>query len=531
MLYSTSTTVPCPSFGLDLALKPVDAVGKLVLCSDKQTAVLPSKSLTIGSDGTYSEFIEGVITDNLIFTSGNTSLGFAYEIPFTINTTSIISASLGYNSLASGLQIELLLASRRTRLQYGAYQVENYYTYGQSNINLLLSGSLLANSYIIRIYQPATTHLPFAVGEDKSTCYPFVYSLQIVPKTGVPYVATVSPSTAENINPTTSLIIDLTFSTAIYSNNVIVDHNNLSPFNRALYIVDDSGNSMNATTVEESNGHFSLLFTSLKSSTAYTLQLRANILYDSSNKAVKLLSVNKYKTIDTSCSGKGSFDSGYCFCDSGYAGVTCAVCDIGYENVNTNVNQAPICKQKIGKLCFIDSCGCDPKIVTSCVPNGLCNDTSGSIVCQCYLPWSGSICQYCDTGYHNTSAGCVANTKCPTCARGYCDESIGQCICPEHYAGKSCDECADGWSGDDCSQKVDSNPSTQYNDAKWLVVLNGLKIFSIIIAVLVIVTTIVFLVYKNFARKQPSTYNAVFEAMDLEETSRDEHATVSLDEK
>ena len=536
LLYSTSTTVPCPYFGLDIAVKPVDSVGKLLLCSTSQKSILPSTNVVLGGDNTYSEYVEGILTDSLIFNNGNSSTGYSLEIPFTVNKTSLVSASIEYNSLASGLQFEILIASRRTRVSYGVYQIESYTTYGQSNINLLLSGSLLPNSYILHIYQPATKHLPFVTGTGKASCYPFTYSLQIVPKVGVSYVQTVSPNTADNLNPSKTLLVDLTFSTSLYSsNNAIVDHTNLSPFKSAFYIVNDvSGAIVNATTAEESNGIYTLLFYSLASASSYTLKLRPNILFDSAQNPMKLLSVNKYKTIDTSCSGKGTFDSGYCFCNDGYAGVECAVCDIGYQNINKNDSQIPVCKQKTGNLCFIDSCGCDPHFTTSCVPNGYCNETSGAIVCQCYLPWAGATCQQCAEGYHNTSSGCAANAKCPTCARGYCDEAIGQCICPEHFTGKTCDECATGWSGDDCSQKVDSNPSTKYNDAKWLVVLNGLKIFSIIVAVLVIVTTIVFLLYKNFARKQPSNYNAVFEAMDLEETHHDtaprDSTAISLDE-
>jgi len=232
--------------------------------------------------------------------------------------------------------------------------------------------------------------------------------------------------------------------------------------------------------------------------TSYQLKLQPNVLFDSNQQSVQFQLSNIFTTIDTRCSGNGDFDSGFCFCKSGFAGIECSLCDIGYQNVNTDPNGPVNCVQKTGKLCLITSCGCDPRNNATCIPIGKCYDQTGAIVCVCPSNFeSGSHCEKCADGYGPYSNACPKIDTC-NCIRGTCNTATNICDCPPHYGGPTCNECAAGYYGDDCSQVSPVGPSNPPANEK---VVNGFKIFGIILTVVCIVLSIGWLLYRRFGYK------------------------------
>jgi len=122
-----------------------------------------------------------------------------------------------------------------------------------------------------------------------------------------------------------------------------------------------------------------------------------------------------------------------------------------------------------------------------------------------------------------TPNGCAQKGgQCPTdwtCIRGSCDQSVGRCICPDHFAGRTCDECSQGWTGQGCAQEDSSyKPST--NGA-----LGAFRIIIIVVACLLIVSTVAFLLYRRYFYK--GTYQSVG-MQDMELEQEDDHDSHSI---
>lgn len=82
-------------------------------------------------------------------------------------------------------------------------------------------------------------------------------------------------------------------------------------------------------------------------------------------------------------------------------------------------------------------------------------------VCQnCQNNTRGVQCELCAEGYYRrqdaTLGELILTTSCLPCecqmkgSTGTCDAQTGSCICREGFQGKRCEECAPGYSGDDC---------------------------------------------------------------------------------
>jgi len=142
------------------------------------------------------------------------------------------------------------------------------------------------------------------------------------------------------------------------------------------------------------------------------------------------------------CSGHGTCDDTtgvlVCTCDAGYAGDSCEVCAAGYHDDGAGACVAD------GQTCQADSCSL----------HGLCDDSTGSIVCSCDAGYTGDACEACAAGYHDDGAGaCVADTTCGanTCSgHGTCDDTTGAlvCTCDAGYTGDFCEGCAAGYHDD-----------------------------------------------------------------------------------
>lgn len=113
------------------------------------------------------------------------------------------------------------------------------------------------------------------------------------------------------------------------------------------------------------------------------------------------------------CSGNGDCDSGVCSCDTGwagdacdacavgYAGTDCGACDDGFQDADDNGTCMPACQ------------------ATTCSDHGVCDDSSGELVCICQVDFSGDDCSVaCASGTAGTGCefGIVYGLDIPTTA-------------------------------------------------------------------------------------------------------------------
>jgi len=243
----------------------------------------------------------------------------------------------------------------------------------------------------------------------------------------------------------------------------------------------------------------------------YRLILQNNTLFNEQSQPVRLISSNFYTMMDGSCSGHGEKDKGRCFCCTGYAGASCELCDSGFVSSSTDGNIT--CKEQISENCLVDTCGCvwssSDACFATCEPIGVCNDNGNSATCTCPPQYSGGHCEKCADGYENYEAGCVKILVCndSTCVHGSCNQESGMCVCDDNYAGTYCDECQPGWRGDGCNEMIEGHSS----DIKMDKTFHTLNILAIVIAIIVLLGSIGFLIYRKYrpAGNNPySTLNA-----------------------
>ncbi len=130
-------------------------------------------------------------------------------------------------------------------------------------------------------------------------------------------------------------------------------------------------------------------------------------------------------------------DSGQavCECDTGYAGGDCRGCDSQYQDNDGDGT----CEQ---------SCAL---VQLYCSGHGQCSDVSGTALCVCYDGFGGDDCSECAAGYHpDAIGGCILDTTCQanSCSNhGTCDDSSGEivCDCGVEYTGENCQVCASGY--------------------------------------------------------------------------------------
>lgn len=509
LLYNTPRRISCPYFGLQMIISPLENVQNSVICP--MNSVLPRNQVATNIYGVYTEYLESYFTGAQINQYTNVSQGvstFRYEINVTINKTSTVIASLSYNALVSLFNLQILTITRNgNRIQSGAgeWSMEKM-TAGATNINQQVSSTLQAGRYIFVIKQP-TYQLPFTTLAS-NYCVPFIWNLQISPTTGLPYVSQVTPAGGDGLYPLQPLVIEIIFSEAVYdSQGQFLSSSNSYPIKNSFYLQQINSTRtipvLSVTPTSFTSSKFwQLTFPSgnFPSKATFQLQMIQGNIKNQVGDDVQYFSNNFYRMIDMTCSGRGQVDQGYCFCDSGYAGRECEVCNIGYVNVFPNGSN-PVCKLRTGNYCLEDSCGCDPRVTDSCVKLGVCDDSNGTIVCYCNSPYSGAHCQQCAAGYSDYSQGCIKDKQCPVCAHGTCNNETATCNCDPHYTGASCDECQLGWSGTNCqhSSPVASSATT----GKIELGVAVLRWIILVFAFILIFGTIGFIVYKRYIRPKP----------------------------
>ncbi len=140
------------------------------------------------------------------------------------------------------------------------------------------------------------------------------------------------------------------------------------------------------------------------------------------------------------CSGHGTCDdssgAAVCFCDVGYTGAVCDICQAGYQDNDGNGTCLPDCSAQ------------------DCSGHGTCDDSSGMAVCSCNLGYTGVACETCDTGYQDNDGDgtCLPDCSGQECSgHGTCDDFSGAavCFCDVGYTGTVCDICQAGYQDSD----------------------------------------------------------------------------------
>ncbi|XP_076448474.1 uncharacterized protein LOC143285136 [Babylonia areolata] len=221
----------------------------------------------------------------------------------------------------------------------------------------------------------------------------------------------------------------------------------------------------------------------------------------------------------SSCDGrcsKGCQDTcdttdGRCTCKPGWSGYRCEECEDGYygdqcvETCGLCAGNRP-CDRKTGRchrcqgsqqmpfcktMCKAGQYGssCDGRCSKGC--QDTCDTTDGR--CTCKPGWSGYRCEECEDGYYGdqcaeTCGLCAGNRPCDRktgrchrcqgsqqmpfcktmckagqygsscdgrCSKGCqdtCDTTDGRCTCKPGWSGYRCEECEDGYYGDQCAE-------------------------------------------------------------------------------
>ncbi len=131
--------------------------------------------------------------------------------------------------------------------------------------------------------------------------------------------------------------------------------------------------------------------------------------------------------------------SAECICELGYAGADCTECASDYQDNDGDSVCEPSCAHA--------ELGCND--------HGTCNDSSGTVVCQCDAGYQGENCNDCVGNYQDNDHDGTCEPSCASqtldCGHGACDDSSGQvtCSCDEEYTGQYCDDCAPGYQDND----------------------------------------------------------------------------------
>lgn len=517
--YPTVTRINCPSLAMQISMQPTTQAASTMACPS--TLTKPNSRPQLSANGTYSEYVDSAWSRNDITTRIDSAGNFVYYVNLTLNNyPAKVYASMSFNGLNSLFTFSLVRWSGNNRFEIARSEANfQREATGDNTVTQYMAGSITTSgTYSLIITQPPFI-APFVNG---TYCIPFQYELVIVPDNGMPYVKSVSPYAADGVNPD-SLVLQLEMSEAPYAHGVPATTADV----RDAFALKEANTqtTLDPISVAADAGsplYWTLTFPSLKSATTYQLFMKSASALQNKNASAAFVfqTTNIYTTVDTSCSGHGTYStaSAQCFCESGYGGDNCDNCMPNYQAVNQSGKL--VCKQKTGELCLIDSCGCQPHY-QQCIPLGACDDSTGTIHCTCPPHYDPSTnCMTCMPGYTGYDNGCTSTDReCPVCEHGHCDNTTKTCVCDGNYAPPTCSSCADGWEGSKCSEKSSSG-SSDYSSA-----LEAVRIVEIILACLVLVSTAGFLLYRRYG---PRGYQQV--EMEFNAIEQDQESPFELDE-
>lgn len=457
----------CPYFALQILMEPVFVSGNRSLCDSNTNTQYPNQLVVPDTQGFYFQRIDSLFQSSFI-SQNMVNNQFRYDINITATRGSRIYASVAFNSLVSlfNLQVFQRLTSWTSNVAYGEYRMQRTHS-GSTNLNQVLSGTLARpGNYTLRLSALFDASILVELG--RQLCYPFIFSLLIVPNDGsIPIVNNISPPGGDFLSPSEPIMLTIDFSAPIYRDGVAITNFNPSLLYPA-FSLDSSQNSVACElAIQLSSTSWKLIFNGpFYPSLTYKLVMAPSVLQDSNGRPIQMYGQNSYSMLDVSCSGHGVFDSGYCFCSSGYAGRQCETCEIGYKLRYSDFLSAWECAKCTSSscVCFIDSCSCEPGI-SPCKPLGTCYENAQhNATCNCLPGYGGDYCQTCSPGYENYP---------------YCDK---QKVCPDGTAPPNCEPIVNG--------------ETTYAS------IEITRYLFVSFAFAILIVTIVFIVWKRFLAKK-----------------------------
>lgn len=473
--YERPDRYSCPYFGLQILLEPIYTSGNRSTCDSNITPQYPSR-VAVLNNGTFFERVDSVFPSSFIL-QNMVDNQFIYDINITVPRTSRVVATLGFNALTSlfNMQIFQQLPAWTNNVAFGEYRMQRTRS-GATNLNQVISGILRAGNYNLRM--SALFDTPLIASQ---LCYPFIFSLLVLPNDGsTPSVNNISPPGGEFLSPSEPVSLTIDFSTDLYQNGSRITNDNPSVLYPAFSLV-SSQNVVHCTIASQlSSLSWKFIFSGpFYPSYSYVLKMDDSILKDSNGHSFKLFGESSYVMLDVSCNNRGEFDSGHCYCDTGYAGRECETCEVGYKLRHSNSSDQWECAQCTSPHCgcFVDSCSCEPGI-KPCEPLGTCReDANYNPTCSCLSGYGGAFCEMCAAGYENYP---------------FCDKTK---VCPPGTAGPECEPITNG------QTTYASIEVTRYIFASF--------------AFAILIVTVVFIIWKRFLsrRTQKGNYGSLDETL------------------
>jgi len=538
----------CPYFTLDMVVSPVDKVISDLTCPDFSIPPLfPTQEINYAGEVWHEEISSSHFTQDFMTQHGAGSEdGFDYPIHFSVDAPTDLSVQFGFNPLfnAFSLKLEKKEGENFRKKATGTWsevsQEEKKFTLLQEMDAVVLS----PGEYRLHLQEES------GIFKRDDFCYPFSWSIQLVPSLDSPYVQLVDPPGGQDLSPDHNLYVQITLSASPYnSSHLPITRDDLSEdymLKQAFYLRDSKGHRIDPTALgamfypnpdDYTLWQFTFAASNFQKNDNYTLHIGPRTLFDAQGNEIKMYNTHIYSMVDVSCV-HGSYDthSATCICDDGYSGDRCELCAAGYEMYEKQCVPSGQCDESKRV------CGC-MKNLPGCAPAGICiPQTSGNPVCKCHTGYSGPHCECphncgpngecnpdkkicdCDAGWTGPSCNTPAAPTAPTNSpppgsiapttpsicpnncndHGKCNETTAICVCD------------DGWDGEDCSTKIDIVPSPGAKKPSWLL-HSPLALAAIIGLVMLVIAIIVIVVVWRKRRKTGGRKYAVLDEDDSDD--------------
>eukprot|EP00743_Colponemidia_sp_Colp-15_P008868 GILK01009678.1.p1 GENE.GILK01009678.1~~GILK01009678.1.p1 ORF type:complete len:1439 (-),score=332.19 GILK01009678.1:518-4336(-) len=213
----TDPTIECPSFDLNILVRPLQVVTDLIGCpvgpnpsQSNRGFALPNPRLELADNGVVTERIRSSYITSQFAAKHHRDedqfKGFVYSIEFTLTQQSQIKAEFAFSSLVNLFEVELhkKMADEgsNTRLVFSAdAESVSVSTDSMFDMQRVLYGQLSPGSYSILIIEMGWDLIFKEFAPDSDTiCFPFAWTVAIEPsaKHGRPAQPSVQPASGES---------------------------------------------------------------------------------------------------------------------------------------------------------------------------------------------------------------------------------------------------------------------------------------------------------------------------------------------
>ena len=316
----------CPSYNLHFDVVPVSSVEAHILLCPSRALKLPNPNLNIRRRG-YSEYL---------FTKlSGVAVAEALVVTFNVSKNSVMSTSVGFNSLVSFVSFEVTGDTEDGFTRYEsslhAAQFEHQLITASSELHEILR----PGTYELLITTDVFTHLLPATND--SICFPLEYALDVFPEQ---FIVLVTPTGGADLLPNKDLILRIEFSELVYDRKGTLqgcDDSmlcNLSGIQDAFYLLNrqKETQAVPCTNVESlGSSIFMLTFRNdqILGGASYILQLREDVLFDDLGESIRVPTSHRYSFLNlTDCGSHGFLgDDNECECFVGYASAE-GICDV-----------------------------------------------------------------------------------------------------------------------------------------------------------------------------------------------------------